>query len=211
MIALLCGLALAAPFGPQALPAAALSDAQVSSLSTLAAGGSSARALLGLDSAGVQIQTVILPADVSNSSNATLQLATGMTFTPEASKTYLVVVYGAFTAAATTTGLQWVIADSGTSMDGSAALWLQTRGGTSTSSVVISQSAVATTAPSTLQALGTSASSTAGSTLTPFTGFAIWTADASPSPVGVYFTSEVNTSQVTLVGSKVVLMYRLLN
>lgn len=146
---------------------------------------------------------VVLPADVTNDTT-TDALATGMTFTPEPSGVYAVRVECAYTSAAVTTGISWGIRDHATAADGSGALRLFARGA-SAAATVTTIGTLATGAS--LDVNGTST----GSGETPFYGLAIWTADATPQPVGVYFSSEVGASAVTLKGGKCFLAVRRLS
>lgn len=139
-------------------------------------------------------QEVVASVDTSNSDSSTAVLATGLQCTGlAASSTYIVEVVGHQTAAASTTGIQWRIGDGVSDNDGSGATRMVCR----SSSVGTSEATfTGANAPGSVSyCLGT-ASAASGST--PFTGEAIWTTDASPSSVGVYFRSEVNTSAVTV-------------
>lgn len=139
-------------------------------------------------------QEVVATSDTSNSDSSTAVLATGLECTGlEASSTYLVEVIGHQTSAAATTGIQWRIGDGVSDNDGSGATRMNCR----SSSVGTSEATFnGANAPGSVSyCLGT-ASASSGST--PFKGEAIWTTDASPSSVGVYFRSEVGGSAVTV-------------
>lgn len=139
-------------------------------------------------------QEYVATSDTSNSDGTTAVLATGLQCTGLApSTTYLVEVIGHHTSAAATTGIQWRIGDGTADNDGSGATRMLCR-----SSAVGTSEAVFSGAQapgSVTYCLGTA---TASSGSTPFTGEAIWTTDATPSSVGVYFRTEVNTSAVTV-------------
>lgn len=140
--------------------------------------------------------TIVAPSDVATASTVTLSPA-GVAFTPDPGKTYLVEVFCSYTTSSTATGIGAVIADSASSFDGSGALSSETRGSSATSTVVISASAIAGNAPSGLVTAGTRSS---GSGLTPVYAWTIWTADASPSPVDLYFLSEDGGTVTTKAG-----------
>ncbi len=179
-----------------------ITDLAVADGGTGASTASAARTNLGLTDASVIEQWVVLPGNVSNSSNVNPVLATDMTFTPDASDTYAIRVVCAFTTAATTTGIVWGIRDHATAADGSGAGYFQARGTSATAGTVSIPSIVTGGA-------GTDAPGTgSGSGETMIRGEAIWTADASPTAVGVYFLSEIDTSQVTALGGKCAMVYR---
>jgi hypothetical protein len=158
------------------------------------------RAKLGLTDSAIQDQWVILASNATNAS-VTPTLATGMTFTPDANETYLVRVFCAFTSANTGTGVTFGLRDHATASDGWGAGYFTAR------------AASATTTGSAWPSIATGAAGTdasggsAGTGETMFRGELIWTSDASPTAVGVYFASEA-TDLITLLAGKCALSYR---
>jgi hypothetical protein len=140
-------------------------------------------------------QTYVASVDTSNNSNATVVLATGLQCTGlQPSSTYLVEVFGSQYAAAGTTGIRWRIGDGVADNDGSGSTELWCRdSATGVANAVFSGAQ----SPGTVtNCLGTASSATTVGNS--FNGTAIWTTDATPSPVGVYFMSEVSSSAVTV-------------
>jgi hypothetical protein len=162
------------------------------------------RATLGLDDPAVIEQWVVLPGDVSNATT-TPTLATGMTFMPAASKTNAVRVICAFTTTNAAEGITWGIRDHATTSDGSGAGYFQARGASASAGVVSVPSIIAGGAGA--DALGL----TSGTGRTAFRGEAIWTADGTPTAVGVYFAGETGTATVQLEGGECALAYKQLN
>lgn len=139
------------------------------------------------------LQTYVASADTSNTSGTNAVLATGMQCTGlQPSSTYLVEVIGQQNAAAATTGIQWRIGDGTADNDGSGSVALYCRSSATgvTDAVFIGSE----TPGSVTYCLGTASSTTYNS----FWGSAIWTTDATPSSVGVYFKTEVDTASVTV-------------
>lgn len=118
---------------------------------------------------------------------ATNSLATGLECTGlSASSTYLVRVWGRASASVSTAGIRWRIGDGTSDNDGSGAVQLTCRGsGVGTSDAVFN----GTETPGAVNyCLGTALPTSSVGAM--FTGSAIWTTDASPSSIGVYFTVE---------------------
>lgn len=137
----------------------------------------------------------------SNTSNTTAVLATGLECTGLApSTTYLVRVWGRQYAAAGTTGLRWRIGDGVSDNDGSGATQLSCRD--STTGVIDATFNGAQVPGTVTYCLGTA--STTSTTGNLFSGSAVWTTDATPSSVGVYFMSEVGASSVTVAAQGVI-------
>lgn len=135
-------------------------------------------------------------ADTANSSGTTAVAAAGLQCTGLAPSTlYLVEVEAHQSAAVSTTGIQWRIGDLAASADGSGSVTLRCRGASSSAESVL----VAPQLPGAIGYCSGGSSSTATTfPFTPFGGWALWQTDATPSDVGVWFRSEVDTSAVTV-------------
>lgn len=131
--------------------------------------------------------------DTQNTSNTTVVLATGLECPVAPNATYVVEVIGHYTSAASTTGIRWRIGDGVADNDGSGAVAMRVRNsavGTGDTLFVGAE------VPGTVtNALGTES---AANGATPILGSAVWTTDATPSRIGVYFMSEVSGSAVTV-------------
>ena len=167
-----------------------------------------ARATLGLTDESVAEQWVVLASDESETSNTVLKQS-ALKFTPTASKTYFIRVICSFTSAATTTGIRAIIGDSGTSTDGSGSAMFFGRASSSTTSTTIWPSIVTGANPQS-SAIYTAGTNT-GSGETMIHLEAVWTTDASPSAVGLWFESSASGSAVTAKGGKCALSYLRLN
>lgn len=139
-------------------------------------------------------QEVVATVDTSNSDATTPVLATGLQCTGlAASSTYVVEVLAHYTSAASTTGISWRIGDGVSDNDGTGAVVMYAR-----SSTVGTSEAVFTGAEAPGNVSYVAGTNTAGAGATMIVGSALWTTDASPSSVGVYFRSEVGASAVTV-------------
>lgn len=141
---------------------------------------------------------VLTGGDVSDSTISTPSAVGGLSFTPVAGGVYFVEVYGVFTGAVNTTGIQFRI-DPG---NGSGGGFFLTRAGSLTANATFAGQLDGTT-----MVLGTSAASTQGET--PFYGWAIVTGNAgTPTATQLYIDTEVDTSAVTIKSGKCFLRYR---
>ena len=130
-------------------------------------------------------------------STTTATKVTGCAFTPAANATYIVEIFGTFTAAATTTGIQIRI-ETGTASGGGI---LTVRG----TSVTATTEAIGESPSSSYLTAG---GSSAGTGETPFFARALLYTTASPTEISLYAASEVGTSQVAIAAGHAVLTYR---
>lgn len=145
----------------------------------------------------------VTSSTTSHSNAATNSLATGLECTGlAADTTYLVQVWGRAYSSLSTAGIRWRIGDGTSDNDGSGSVELYCRSNASGTTEAVF--AGTETPGSVTYCLGTALpTSTVGA---PFVGNAIWTTDASPSNVGVYFTVEaLEDGQTITVATKSVI------